>query len=431
MKFNILTFLLLFTSNVLAQASSTYIGFIDVISSSEDFIQINPDISIRAGETITIKITGDIDRNHEHYQERRCRYFGLDCWYENRSVPHWVNANQLKIGVSIVDSNGVSILSKTFDGGEAEHTMYASGLDTAAFTEKFKIRAYIAGPDINRTPCSGRPRYCSVGQLKLMITSTDVKKRKSMLENELQLMNKSIPDPVLVASGDFLDTIFIDSPTRKLEVQTIFATELTKWQIDSSRAKSIIDIAKHAISLSDDKDSLNRTKLNNIVLNGYLQAGEYSKITSEGTSALANAKTYYENVMNRGTKDKTALLGALEYSKMLRLNAIGWLEKKARYSSSDIRVALGFLETATGVLGPYALEPQYASMTPQENGNLYQQFADLHLDAARMLTVLRTPPELTRAESLLAESICYKRLADDADWRKNEENIKNCLAQPN
>ena len=387
---------ILYTDQANAQ---TYKGRVNVVNYKLTYVQLNPNLRIMPGEEITIQASGSIDVNHSHYEVRRCKYFGLKCWYEKRSVPNFQDAKEFTIKVVLVGNDGTEIASvdKAKGGNSPFKLKYPT--ENNNFTSPAKINAYLIYPDINRTPCKGRPRFCSQGELTLSISAlqADIKNRLNHLKEELT-NNFAILDPVVIRSDLFIDPLLRDTDSKREVVQKIFVDKLRLYADQKDHARKVVDIAKFARSLHKNQEQV--TALNNYILRAYANLGDYKKIVNEGGKNLQTAKASCEQNPPGTSKQ------CIEYSKMLRLNAIGWMEQKARYSSSEIRVALGLLESGVEVLEP-------KSMDTRQKCNSHIKACKLlsahYIDLARMLTILRTQPELEKAEYYLTSALKVQR----------------------
>ncbi|MCM8857093.1 MAG: hypothetical protein LC541_08010 [Candidatus Thiodiazotropha sp.] len=380
--------------------AQTYTGRVNVINNKPVYIQLNPNVMIMPGEEVTFKASGSVDVNHQHYEVRRCKYFGLKCWYEKRSVPNFREVNEFTIKVDLVASDGTvkSSTEKVTGGNDPFKLSYTA--DNNSFTSPAKINAYLIYPhqQMNRTPCKGRPRFCSQGEITISTNAlaVDIEQRLNRLEEELT-DNFANLDPVVVRSDLFIDPLLRDTDSKRKDVQKIFVEKLGLHADKKDYARKVVDIAKYARSLHKNKEQV--TILNNYIFEAYVNLGDYKKIVNEGGNNLKTAKDSCENLP--GTSKQ-----CIEYSKMLRLNAIGWMEQKARYSSTEIRVALGLLESGVEVLEP-------GSMDTKQKCNVHKVACELlsahYIDLARMLTILRTSPELEKAEEYLTSALKVQR----------------------
>ena len=382
-----------------ANEQPVYSGNIDVLPGEPSHIQLNPAVMLLPGESMTLTIDGTVDVNHENYEERRCKYFGLKCWYEWRSVPHLVPASGFTVEFELRTEQGVLVEAFTRAASDQPITLNYPGKNRS-LTQPVRVYAVLQRPGMNRTPCTGRPRYCSAGALRIRSTATQVDDRLRRIEARLKTALTTL-DPLLVQSDQFIDPILIDTAARRLSVQKVFAEQMAaqRSEIVRTNARNIVEIAKFALGLSSANPSQTNS-LNSTILEAYIQMGDYRMVTQYGKEALVNAKSECK-AKEDGTFESPGSPACTQYAEILRLNAIGWLERRARYASTEIRVALGMLETAIGALG-YPLQKALGpDLTCSVNPEPCRTAAQLYIDGARMLSVLRTRPELSKAEEWL------------------------------
>ena len=392
--------------------AQSYEGNIDVIYAEPGYVQLNPQISIMPGESITFEVSGQVDVNHEHYEVRRCKYFGLKCWYEKRSVPHYRNARQFEVTLLLRTPDG-SFEKKETRSANSDETITVSYpfRDAGTLTSAAQLYGMIDTPGMrNRTPCRGRPRYCSVGTLKIAsVARSDVSTRRDQIRNELSANIRTL-DPVLVRSNAYVDPLLIDTDGRRKALQAVFAEELEKakpTEAETTFARSLVDIGKFAVGLHEDPEQV--TSLNNTILGAYVVLGDWSRIKDEGGRSLETAKDLC-NLSPAPESVGDPSDGCRDYARMLKLNAVGWLEQKARFSSTEIRVALGFLERGIAALGG---EGSMSDAKCRANKESCRLFGELYVDGARMLTVIRTKAELRKAESWLTKALDIHQIIDE------------------
>ncbi len=87
-------------------------------------------------------------------------------------------ANDFEIEVALVEADGTVIVRKMIAGGTLaaiplplEGRLFDQGVSLRAFIKTFR------GATIYRASCANRPKYCSSGDLTLIISSSDTTKR--------------------------------------------------------------------------------------------------------------------------------------------------------------------------------------------------------------------------------------------------------------
>lgn len=392
--YSLILLLLFVPSLVSGQAlSPLYSAEVNILHSSPADIQINPNAYLMKGETLTVSVSGRVNLNHENFEVRRCKYFGMKCWYEWRSRSHWKEAPHFKIAYTLVDLSGNEVQPKRIESlGSSFEIAYPTS-DRQGISDPLRIKAYIVRDDIHRIECKGRPRYCSAGALTMKVTSSNVDKRMKELEELLASYkeNPSAIDTVYLQSSLVMDPFLLDNKTKRDDVQQLFAKKMSEWTVDVRNGRSVVDLAKFAASMSNNKESIQ--KLNTLIMNGHLARGDYSKVVQEGRSLMQTAKDKCEG----DYKDFTA---CNEYITQLKLNATAWTEQRARYSSNEIRVAIGFQETALEVAK--SVKAKNKDMKPDLIFSLRRNVANISYDVAQMLLILRTRPEIDRAVNFLA-----------------------------
>lgn len=393
---------------VSASGSPRYTGMIDVLPSSPSHIQLNPAVMLLPGESITFSIVGQVDVDHKNFEVRRCKHFGLKCWYEWRSVPHFVQASGFTVEFELQTEQGTKIASVVREASAKDITL-TYPTDTGSISQPARIYAVLQHPDMTtRTPCSGRPRHCSSGALQLQSRSTEIEPRLKLIESALENSLTTL-DPLLIRSDQFTDPLLIDSDERKLAVQRLFAEQMASQRssILDSNPRKAVEIAKFALGLSSaNAGQIN--SLNTTILEAYLKMGDFQMVTQYGRGTLESTKKDCRTKSD-GTFEAPGSEACTQYAALLRLNAIGWLERRARYSSTEIRVALGMLETAIAALGYSVKVARGPTLSCASNLQACREASKLYIDGARMLTVLRTRTELAKAEEWLSAALAIEQ----------------------
>lgn len=421
----------LLISNVLK--AQTYTGNIDVVDNDYRPVQLSPNLLLFPGEKITVQMSGQANINHHHYEVRKCSWFGLSCRWVPRSRANWRPVSELELVVGLYDASGKLVPgSRRVWKGTGDHVMMYPNNYKAGFATPLRAKAYFRswnGASYHRTRCNGRPRYCSTGSPAFTVSASDIKKRLELLVTELNNMGNSLKtvDPVHIRSDRFIDNLLRDTPEKRAALLKIFADMMECWNgseganncevenADSApEVKSkILDVARYAKSFGDDPKQISR--LNRVMFDAYIAQGDYETLISESADALKVAKNAYD-------KNDTAQ-NAIRLADLLRGTGIARLEKRARYSSTDVRFAVGLMEQAIAVLEKHVKDQ--GSESDNTYDKLLDTFSSYYIDTARMMNVLRTPAELRYAERILDKAVCVKELSLKKDRTKNE--ILNCL----
>ncbi|OWY30136.1 hypothetical protein CEJ42_05865 [Herbaspirillum robiniae] len=176
----------------------------------------------------------------------------------------------------------------------------------------------------------------------------------------------------------------------------------------------IIDLASYAVKLASKSDQ-DSAALRLVITESMLDRGDFTGATQEAPKMMGDASAAFKSAPDA----KNALL----YARALKANAAAWREKRARNSSTDIRVSIALLDQASDVLWDFTQYPGVSSV-----------MADINVDAARMLNLLRTAAELKSAEDRLVAAICFQMHAENGQgnnfesWRSavNAPALANC-----
>lgn len=388
----------------------SHFGMVDVLHAEPGYVQLNPDVSIFPGESMTLRVVGSVVSRH-HFRKRRCKYFGLKCWYEQRSVAQVRDQEHFRVRIDVRSRDGS--FRRTFLSGEgpvdgSQEIVVRYPVEGHSLTnpaELFGMLEFVGSTGavpFHRAPCTGRPRYCSTGSLKLESVGVDVSERRQRIEDELEARKDRL-DPVLVRSEVFADPLLIYRKEDRKQLQGVF-DQFLSGQVngaqgspaDRDRARAVVDVAKFAVGLHEDPEQV--SSLNRTILNAYVALGDWSRIKDEGGASLVTARGDCREAQEGDAGPGNE--ACQSYAEILRLNAIAWFEQKARYSSTEIRVALGMLEQGIAALEMDDLEAECAN-----HKDACELLGKLYVDGARMLTVIRTSAELRTAEKWLQEAI--------------------------
>lgn len=126
-----------------------------------------------AWEQAKVTVTDAVNVNREIYEERKCNWFGINCWYEKRVRNNPVTANQVPLHYFATllgggfDPNSIEGRTEIKKTGETQPIAenYDEYWRGATVTTLRALRGMIGHQNagINRTSCEGQPRVCSVG----------------------------------------------------------------------------------------------------------------------------------------------------------------------------------------------------------------------------------------------------------------------------
>lgn len=407
-----------------ALAADPVIGRINILWDKPQFIQLVPDLKLYPGQTIDVASYGQVDVDHKFGQSRRCNWFGLHCWYEQWDRPTWMSADALAIELQLEEGT-------VTESGPTHRLEIPLAPGNANFTRGVRLSGMIwkkgKQHPIQRGPCNGRPEHCSQGDLQLTFASVNSTDRLNALDSILASQRIETVDVIALTSRDSIDPLLFDpaiaNQTTIQRLSSILAKAAGQFR-DSIPNKSsgaaaplhmkVIDLATYALKLSRITEQ-DAAKLRTLVTESYLDRGDFALATNEAPKMMREATAAFQ--------ESPGGESALIYARALKANAAAWREKEARNSSSDIRVSIALLDKATDVLWGYT-----------DHAGVSKVMADINVDAARMLNLLRTDADLKAAENHLVAAICFQMHGEKGTgttfdaWRgsANEAVVGNC-----
>jgi len=290
--------ILLSSLTKISHANVTYSGTINILLNDSQFISLSPAVEVFPGETVRFNMSGSVNVNHHHYEVRRCKYFGLKCWYENRARPNHRDYTAFEIEVALIDSAGNVIGQPNVFKGNDPDTWEITYDKSANRLEPASVHAHIkkySGGKIYRTPCSpGRPRFCSSGGLRLQTAQISSAERKDVLnaaiknQGESSNINSLIPEHYQQRVA--LDALLLHSNEDRKAVQKYFADQMGIWVENGAENVQgrIIEVIKGAVSLHTDAYQV--TQLNAALMQSYMKQRRYEKVQQMVGDALKAAK---------------------------------------------------------------------------------------------------------------------------------------------
>lgn len=390
--------LALFVLPAIATAQQTYRGSVPIARASANFVELAPDVKVYPGESVTIGASGSANVNQHNYEKRRCKYFGLKCWYENRSRTQVRPAGEFEIAVELVDAGGNIIDSGVIDQGRPVTLAFDLG---GRFEQGASIQAYIAtfkGGNIDRRSCGGRPSYCSSGDLTLTINASEKEERMGEIRRHFGRFGANNVPADRIRSRDYIDSLLTDNDSRALEVQTLIATYIREWvpAADANSQGALIQLIQFALGLSNDHANL--TILNRARMDAYAKQGAYEQLENYAAEEV--------NRLNEGCAEQCSIGDARDLAAALRSLATAQAEKRARLQTSDITLAVATLNR-----GIDALEGALDNQSFEGLDEHLLILANLYEDGASMLSLIRTQAEIQKAVSFMEQSVCLHRLS--------------------
>ncbi len=381
-------------------SAETYRGSVPIARANLNLVEMAPDVKVYPGETVTVTASGSANVNQHNYEKRRCKYAGLKCWYENRSDTQIAPANDFEIEVALVEADGTVIVRKMIAGGTLAALLLP--LEGRRFDQGVSLRAFIKtfrGATIYRASCANRPKYCSSGDLTLIISSSDTTKRVGEVARQFAGFSANAVPAERIRSRDYLDTLLLDTEGRKFEAQKLIAGYVETWvsNADPNSQAGIVELVQFALKLSDDHDNL--TKLNRARMDAFAKQGNYEALELD-------AAREFNRLKQQCSDEQCSISDARHMAATLKSLATAQAEKQARFKTSDIALAVATLNRGIDIL-ERALENQEIVGLKSHLVVL----SDLYQDASNMLSLMRTPAEVRKAVGFMERSVCLHRLS--------------------
>lgn len=385
---------------------ATYAGSIPIARSQPELVEMAPNIEVFPGQTIELKASGSANVNQLNYEKRRCKYFGLKCWYEKRSRVKIRPHDEFKIVVVLMGPKGEIDRTSITSGQKGE---LAYDLGEGQFTASAKIYAFISewkNDAINRANCKNRPRSCSSGSLGLTIVDSRISERRESIKKLLGGYNGNTLDPLRIRSRSFIDPLTINSPARAIAIQTAIGKSVNGWieQASKNRQNQIVQVIQYALDLSPNGD--NRALLNQARLDAYMKLGAYEDLINNAHATIEELKKTCKNG-TRCTPEQARRL-----AQALASLAVAQAEKRARVDLSDIT-----LSVATLGRGIDALEEALDGRIVSEVQGEIRVLSDLYQDSADMLSLIRTPKEIELAVRHMSQAVCLHELGSSVTFQ--------------
>lgn len=126
--------------------------------------------SLYAGERARMSVTDSVNVNREIYEERKCNWFGINCWYEKRVRNNFVTAatKPFHYTLAVPEDDGAP-LHAVSEVGKTEPL--PAGWGSHDVSARMALRGMVGKDDgrINRASCAGEPRICSAGAYTIKV----------------------------------------------------------------------------------------------------------------------------------------------------------------------------------------------------------------------------------------------------------------------
>ena len=432
-------FLLAFSIGALGQHISAATGAIDILASELRLIALTPSIKLYPGHIVTISTSGSPDVNHQYWMERVCtrRIFSacIDWGDEPREQANPIGAERLtftwQTRTDVVITGQGNSYKMTYAPTIEPKNPRAWDQLSAGITLNGYVSAVDGTTTFSRTPCTGRPPVCSAGPVQVNL-SVDASKRLNMIEAVMSVSQVDAIDVSTLLSGDFLDptvaTPGVAGDSSIARLVNILSVTIQRFsaqtQKSNTSSQKIIDMATFGLRLSEGNAAIkslvpqkDRSEMQLAVMDGYLSRGEFIKAGEYAGKSLTEFKDAFDDPAKKGPET------ARRYAKALRASGIAARERRAKNESADIREAIAVFDQGVSILTGYLDTPGVA-----------QEAADLSVDAARSLNVLRYLPELVAAEERLSRALCLtlfsKQTKSYDEWQKNLKKDAECFGRP-
>jgi hypothetical protein len=405
------------------EAPRTFSGTTPIVRSAPGAIELAPPVKVYPGETIEIRASGTGNVNQRNYEVRRCKYFGMKCWYEDRSDVNLQPAAKFQIAIVLADSSGRAVEMRNAENGTTAKSFILTGgaplqltYDPGpALSKAVVLQVGVTsfdGQDFSRLSCNQRPQFCSSGGLQITVGSKAVEARRDRIDTQLGTTRPGEVNAVRITSRDYLDPLLLSGSENVRAMRGVLVKHIQRWveAADRNEGTRLVPVIRYALQMSGDQDQTD--KLNQALLDTYVLTGAYEAAEDDARTTIAslNERCSEKCEGSEGITDATKLAQAIaSLSKAL-------VEKRSRMSTEDIVLSVGTLQRGIAVL-----EATLAGVPFAANRASIQTLSNLYQDAADRLNLIRTPDEIRHAVVLMERSVCYqKQITDGPD---NDEGV--------
>jgi len=373
------------------------------------------------GTKVTLDVEFRVDVMRRMYETRECwsqLFGGIWCEYIKRSTGSGIQEDRAPLILDLFErrqegspamAGPVTTSPARVKEGEdpfdvsnhlpALTSTFAIELDDAAvqdaFTRGYVLKGRVANkykagesyPDIERRSCDPHRNNesCSQGQYVIHIRTVDTTAREKMLERYLA-RKRSYSE---IAGPDVIDHFMkseVSDRTTKSRARVMRAAELlvqharTHYRAEGGiRNEDLRQILEYAVSLDQEN-----VDARNDLVRYHIEAGSLALAKEKGAE---NLKKYSEDYA-RGDRKKDTLKGLAQ---ALRNGGQIMLKDRAATDLIDVEVANGFYERAVAVWA------EYEKLGHPINKDERLAIAQIHVDQARVLSLIRTATAMQRA----------------------------------
>lgn len=390
------------------------------------YIDLFPTTKFYPGQKIRLQVKGQIDVNHRFWEERRCNWFGANCWYEDRDASSWHATNTFPAVFRFQGASDLSLLSSpdqtvtsSLTGGTEKHLGINSSqlqdpqiveIDIKARNSNNDLGAFgygvtllgkivdfsTSGVGMNRATCAGR-NTCSAGSYRVTLLDVDNSGRFADLRSLLANV-KPLPSAIL----PILDKPFTHDPiVRQRVAQLIFEHAKKRYEKpEDAGSTDLIQFLEYAAQLDVAKGV---GEIGNALANAYLKSGNVAqaKATAEANNPLL-AEQFRIN-----PDDATKRINYLENINLIAATKVR--ERSGLYTSDLIKATALYVYASK--LGEEGGDDQ--SKPSNVRRELYTHAYRSLISAMRTLMMARTFNNIERAENLSvkAETIAKRSFA--------------------
>lgn len=384
------------------------------------------------GYTVTLQITGQIDANHEQWEEDECHWFDVfkwGCTKVRRHRSHYQPQSEVGVVFQLVDAQGDAYLGGTPRGHAEDASRYTSdplrGLVPGSSGEGWKYdaqanlstltltlesdpgranallepaiikgivgdRVASSGIPVTRDDCS-RFRTCSEGSLAVVVTDITTQRRVQLVADYL----KQRRDPAKVASERLVDPIL--ARQHPDELAAILLEYISKFATSVNEHGKLLRFAVDNIKGGSPTTS---SKLSRTLVNHQIATGELGTALKTIQEKITEQAPEFNDLETKSSTIPVAK--AVEYA--------GWLTAAARIHmklnegvlQSDVDRAIGLLRTARDVLTQV--------IHNRDNNAVYgarQDVAAISVTLARLLSATLLPAGMEEATRILTVARYY------------------------
>lgn len=398
------------SANVTAPRS--FSGTAPIVRAAPGAIELAPSVRVYPGETVVITASGTANVNQHNYQERRCKHFGLKCWYEERSDVNIQPAASFQIAIELADKDGKPVQMLNADDGTSGKSFVVTGDRPLRLTYELApglsrglvlqvgIKSF-NNVDFSRQSCNGRPQYCSSGGLKITLNNGSVEARRKRIDEQLAKSSAGQVDAVRIISRDYLDPLLLNGYENARAMRSVLVGHIVRWVEDADRdnGTKLVQLIRYSLQLSGDQNQTDT--LNQALLDAYVAMGAYENVEDNARMTIADLNARCE----QGCAD---VADAGKLAKALASLSKAQAEKRSRMDTSDLILSVGTLQRGISVL-----EETLSGKPFAENKEAVQTLSNLYQDAADRLSLIRTPDEIRHAVILMERSVCYQKIMLD------------------